>query len=386
MMYRIAIKMLVEDKAKFMGMVLGLSFSCLIIVQQMAIFLGLIRRTYSLIADTPQAQVWVMNKNVKMIDDANNLREIDLFRIRSIEGVQWAMPMFKGAIRSKLPNGQFQNCNVIGIDSATLIGGPHTMLEGSLDDLRRPFSIIVNYEAAHDKLAQNQGPGLPKKPLKVGDVIELNDRRAKVVGICKLGRTFRSDPVVYTTFSNALFYVPAERKQLSFILAAPDNSITPEMLCRRIEELTEFKAFTKKEFEQVTVDYYMQNTGIPINFGIAVLLGLLVGAAITGQIFFNFITDNLRYFALFNVVGASRRLLAIITLLQGSWVAFIGWGIGIGAAALLGIATQHTQLAFYQPWWLFLGSGLIMWIICIISSLIAINRIFNIELSSMFKQ
>jgi len=385
-MYRIALKMLVEDKAKFMGMILGLSFSSLIIVQQMAIFMGLIRRTYSAIADTPQAHVWVMNPSVKMIDDINNLREIDLFRIRSIEGVKWAMPMFKGIIRSKLPNGQFQNCNVIGIDSATLIGGPHTMVEGKLDDLRTPFSIIVDHEGAHDKLAQDQGPGLPKKPLQVGDTIELNDRRAQVVGICKVSRTFRSEPVVYTTFGRALFYVPTERKQLSFILVEPDDTLTPEELCRRIEEVTEFKALTKTEFEQMTVDYYMRNTGIPINFGIAVVLGLLVGAAITGQIFFNFVTDNLKYFALFNVVGASHSLLVSIILLQASWVALIGWGIGVGAAAALGIGTQHTQLAFYQPWWLFFGSGLLMWVICIISSIISINRIFNIELSSMFKQ
>lgn len=385
-MYRIAIKMLVEDKAKFIGMILGLSFSSLIIVQQMAIFLGLIRRTHSAISDTPQAHVWVMNPSVKMIDDINNLREIDLFRIRSIEGVKWAMPIFKGIIRSKLPNGQFQNCNVIGIDEATFIGGPHTMIEGRIEDLRMPFSVIVDQEGANNKLAQDQGPGKPKRPLQVGDTIELNDRRASVVGICKVSRTFRSEPVVYTTFGRALFYVPAERKQLSFIIAEPNHNITAKALCKRIEAVTEFKAYTNTQFEQVTIDYYMQNTGIPINFGIAVILGLLVGAAITGQIFFNFTTDNLRYLALFNVVGAPRRLLAAISLLQASWVAFIGWGIGVGAASLLGLATQHTQLAFFLPWWLFLGSGLLMWSICITSSLISISRIFNIELSTMFKQ
>jgi putative ABC transport system permease protein len=385
-MYRIALKMLVEDKAKFIGMILSLSFSAIIITQQMAIFIGLMRRTYSIITDTPQAKIWVMNPSVKMVDDINPIRDIDLFRIRSIEGVKWAVPFYKGVIRSKLPNGQFQNCNIFGIDAATLIGAPYKMLEGRIEDLRKPFTIIVDKVGAEDKLAQNQGEGLPKKPLRVGDEIELNDRRARVVGICEVTRTFRSEPVVYTTYERALMYAPFERKRLAFILAQADDTASPEKVCQRIEAITQLKAFTKQRFEEVTIWYYLKNTGIPINFGIAVFLGLLVGAAITGQIFFNFTTDNLRYLALFRVVGASRLLLAQITLLQACWLAFLGWGIGSGAAGLLGFVTQKTQLAFYLPWSLFLGTGFLMFVICIGSSLISINRIFNIQLWTMFKR
>ncbi len=385
-MYRIAIKMLVEDRAKFIGMILALSFSAIIITQQMAIFLGLMRRTYSAIQDTPNAHIWVMNPSVKMIDDINPIREIDLYRVKSIDGIKWAVPFYKGLIRSRLPNGQFQSCNLYGIDAATFIGSPHTMLEGRIEDLRKPFSIIINKEGAIDKLAQNQGPEKPKRPLRVGDEIELNDKRAVVVGICEITRTFRSEPVVYTTFDRALFYAPFERKRLSFILAEPNSDISAKEACNRIEKITGLKAYTSQEFEQVTFDYYMKNTGIPINFGIAVLLGLLIGAAITGQIFFNFTSDNLKYLALFSVVGAPRSLLARITLLQSTWVALLGWAIGSGLASFLGFATQKTQLSFFLPWQLFIGTGLLMWVICIVSSLISITRIFNIQLGTMFKQ
>jgi putative ABC transport system permease protein len=385
-MYRIALKMLVEDKAKFIGMILALSFSAIIITQQMAIFLGLMRRSYSLIQDTPQAHIWVMNPSVKMIDDVNPIRTIDLYRIRSIDGIKWAVPFYKGAISSRLPNGQFQTCNLFGIDSATFIGAPHTMLEGKVEDLRKPFSIIVDKVGAEDKLAQYQGPGKPKKPLRVGDEIELNDHRARVVGICEVTRTFRSDPVIYTTFDRALFYAPFERKRLAYVLAAPNEGVDVQVLCKKIEKITSLRAYTNTEFEEVTIDYYLRNTGIPINFGIAVLLGLLVGAAITGQIFFNFTSDNLKYLALFTVVGASRNLLAKITLLQATWLAFLGWGIGSGLAALIGFLTTKTELAFFLPWQLFVGTGFLMYIICIASSLISIRRIFNIQLWTMFKQ
>ena len=384
-MYRIGLKMLTEDKAKYIGMILSISFSALIITQQMGIFIGLMRRTYSFIEDTPQARIWVMSPSVKMVDDTNGVRETEIVRIKSIKGIAWAVPFFKGLIVARLSNGQFQNCNVLGIDSTTFIGAPHTMIEGNLSDLRKPYSVIVDQEAVYDKLAQTQPDGT-KKPLHVGDILELNDRRALVVGICKVTKTFRSDPIVYTLYKNALFYVPHQRKELSFIVAASDGTVPEEELCKTIMHTTSLKAYTKEQFENLTINYYLNNTGIPINFGIAVALGLLVGILIMGQIFFNFTTDNLKYLALFTVMGASKNLLARITLLQALWVGLIGWGIGTGLAALIGYCTEGTQLAFFLPWQLLLMTGVLMLFLCVLASILSIVRIYTIDLSMVYRQ
>lgn len=384
-MYRIALKMLVEDRAKFMGMVLSLSFSAIIITQQMAIFLGIMMRTYSTITDTPQAEIWVMDPNVKYIDDITPLRQTDLFRVRCIEGVSWAVPFFKGSIRARLSSGKFQTCILFGVDDSTLIGVPHTMLEGRPQDLRWPDAIIVNKVGADDKLALDQGAENPKIPLHVGESLELNDQRAYVVGICATTRTFQSQPVIYTTYNRALSYSPSERKLLSFILVGSDGRMPVKDLCTKIMRTTGFKAYTKKEFESLTIGYYLKNTGIPINFGIAVILGILVGAGIAGLIFYNFITDNLKYLALLMVMGASRGLLVRMACIQALWVAFIGWGIGSGVSAIIGYLARHTELSFYLPWELFLGTGAIILFICIVALIISITRIFSIEPGILFK-
>ena len=271
-MYRIALQMLMEDKAKFIGLILSLSFSALIITQQAAIFLGLMMRTYSTITDTSQSVIWVMDPNVKMIDDIKYLRDTDLYRIRSITGVEWAVPMFKGIIQARLQDGQFQTCVLIGLDDATLIGGPHTMVEGKLEYLRHPDAIIVDQVGAGDKLAILGSDRATQIPLQVGDVIfNLNDLRAYVVGICKLTRTFQSQPVIYTTYNRALVYTPYERKLLSFILVKPKPEVEMKALSQKIKEMTGLAAYTTPEFEDKTVMYYLKNTGIPINFGIAIL-------------------------------------------------------------------------------------------------------------------
>jgi len=178
----IALKMLIGDRAKYIGILVGLTFASLLITQQSAIFIGLMSRTYGFLKDTGLPDIWVMDEKVQFIDDIKPMQDTDLYRVRSVEGIQWAVPLYKGMIRSRLDNGTFQTCNVIGIDDATLIGGPPKMLEGSLSDLRIADSVIVNFVGTREKLARVLPDG-KRIPMKVGDRLELNDHRAVVVGI-----------------------------------------------------------------------------------------------------------------------------------------------------------------------------------------------------------
>src|SRR5436190_16249593 len=95
----VAIKMLIGDRAKYLGIIMGLTFASLLITQQMAIFLGLMTRTFGAITDTGTPDIWVMNEKVQFIDDIKPLQDTELFRVRGVAGVQWAMPLYKGIIK-----------------------------------------------------------------------------------------------------------------------------------------------------------------------------------------------------------------------------------------------------------------------------------------------
>ena len=154
-MLQYALKMLIGDKAKYIGIILGLSFSSFIMSQQAAIFVGLMSRTFGFITDTSQANIWVMDPKVQYIDDIKPLSEIELYRVRSIEGVEWAVPFYKGLIRAKLGEGNFQTCVLIGIDDATLIGGPPRFVQGKIENLRLPDAVIVNEVGAKERLTHD---------------------------------------------------------------------------------------------------------------------------------------------------------------------------------------------------------------------------------------
>lgn len=384
-MLRFALKILRGDRAKYLGILLGLSFASFIIVQQAAIFVGLMTRTFGFIEDTSQPNIWVMDPKVQFVDDIKPMNITELFRVRGIEGVEWAVPMFKGIIRARLLNGNFQNTIVVGIDDATFIGRPPIMLEGKVEDLRNTDAIIVNLEGAENQLAKIDPQTGDKIPLQVGETIEINDNRAVVVGIADVSRTFQTQPVIYTTYRRAVRYAPSERKNLSFVLVHSSPSISPEKLCRRISRITGLAAYTSEQFASLTVNYFLRRTGIPINFGFAIGLGFIIGVAIAGQTFYNFALDNMRYFGTFKAMGADNDLLTRMILLQSVVVGALGWGLGIGAASLFGIVSRGTQLSFRLPWQLAVGSLISILLICLFAAYISVRRIRKVEPAIVFK-
>ena len=380
----IAIKMLIGDRAKYLGIIMGLTFASLLITQQSAIFLGLMTRTFGFLTDTALPDVWVMDPKVQYIDDLKPLKETEALRVRSVEGVAWAVPMYKGMLKARLSNGTFQSCNVIGLDDESLIGGPPVMVEGKLSDLRQSDAIIVDDISIHGKLARTLPDGR-REPLRIGDTTELNDHRAVVVGICKVSRPFQSQPVVYTTYSRATVFAPRERKLMSFVLVKAKPGQDLRELCGRIRKMTGLAAYTREEFKMLTVRYFMKYTGIPINFGITVVLGFIVGIAIVGQTFHNFTLDNLRYFGTLKAMGTSDFALLRMVLLQAGMVGSIGYGMGVGGAAAFGTLSGSTELSFRMPWQLLAISATAVTVICAASAALSLWKVIRLEPAVVFK-
>jgi putative ABC transport system permease protein len=70
-----------------------------------------------------------------------------------------------------------------------------------------------------------------------------------------------------------------------------------------------------------------------VNFGITVLLGFIIGAAIAGQTFYLFTLDNLRQFGALKAMGVANGRIVGMVLLQGLVVGVLGYMIGLGMGA-----------------------------------------------------
>ncbi|QDU21483.1 ABC transporter permease [Urbifossiella limnaea] len=380
----VALKMLTGDRTKYFGIVFGVSFAALLMAQQSAIFCGLMRNTTSQIRDIQGADLWVMDKNVQFIDDVKPLSENDLYRVRGVPGVKWAVRLYKGLGRARLTDGNFQQVIILGLDNATLVGAPPPwrVLHGSVEDLRRPDAVFID-EFGWRYLFGDE-PFVPG-----AKTLELNDRRAVIVGVCECSPTFQTFPILYCTYSQALQFIPQERKTLSFVLAKAEDGVSPQEVGQRIEAQTGHKALTDDAFVWTTIGYYLKRTGIPINFGITVALGFVVGCAIAGQTFYLFTIENLKQFGALKAMGVGNLRLVGMILLQAAVVGVIGYGIGVGGAALFGYVFERVVKtappAFYFPWQILALTAVAVAVIVTAAALVSMRRVLFLEAGVVFR-
>jgi putative ABC transport system permease protein len=383
-MYVIALQMLFGDRNKYLAMVIGISFAALVMTQQPGIFVGLLSRTYAFVKDVSLPDIWVMDPGVQFVEEHKPLRDTDLWRVRGICGVEWAAPLFKNLMRVKLPDGRTKTIDMTGIDDATLVGLPYKIISGDLSDFRRNDAVFVDQEAARTHL-KVQLSTTQTRPLKIGDVLEINDRRAIVAGLVKISRNFVLQPQVYTTYSRAVRYAPPARRHLTYILVKVKAGHNHHDLCKKINDTTKLAAYTADEFKAVSLAYWMKSTGIPINFGISILLGFIVGAAIAGQTFFNFVQDNLKHYAALKAMGLKNQILARMVILQATVVGVIGYGIGVGLTTIFGMFVHDTVLAFLLPPSLLIFAGFGVLLIVILSATLGLRRVIKVDPSIVFR-
>jgi putative ABC transport system permease protein len=382
----VAIRMLVGDRAKYFGIVFGVALASLLMTHQATIFVGIMLRTGSIVSDVTGVDLLVTEPRTEFLDDVRPMTEGALLRVRGVEGVQWAVPMYKGPIKASLGAGKFRTCIVVGLDDASLVGGPPQMVEGRLADLRQTDGVIVDELDAQNLLANAApGGGGKKAPLKVGDTIELNDHRAVVVGISKNARPFISQPIIYTTYTRAVQFAPPERNTLAFVLVKATPGADVAEVSRRITRQTGLPACTPSAFVGKTVDYYLKNTGIPVNFGTTILLAFVVGAAIAGQTFYLFTVDNLKHFAALKAMGTSGATLLRMTLLQAAVVGAVGYGLGLGGATLFFESFRGTELDFRMFWQIGALSGGVVIVICLVAAAVSLRKVLTLEAGVVFK-
>jgi putative ABC transport system permease protein len=135
-----------------------------------------------------------------------------------------------------------------------------------------------------------------------------------------------------------------------------------------------------------TMWWYVRNTGIPFNVGTLVLLGFIVGTVISGQTFYSFVHENTRNLGALKAMGTSTTKLCAMLVLQSLAVGFIGYGIGLGAVALLGqFLLGLGKVPFLLLWQIPVITGTAVFFICTFSAVLGILRIARLEPAIVFR-
>jgi len=375
----IALKMLTGDRAKYLGLIFAVAFCTFLLENQTSIFAGILNRTGSQILDVTDADVWVMDAKTEYFEQTKALKDTDLTRVRGVDGVEWAVNLFKATPVARTRAGKFASCILLGLDDATLAGAPRKMLLGSWERLREPDSVVID-KVGYILL-------FPDEPLELGRELEMNDHRVTIVGMSDASAPFLSFPVVHARYSEAVTFVGRERTQLAYVLVRPQPGISAEQISQRIDAQTGLRARTTDEFRWDCIRYYLKNTGIPVNFGITITIALIVGTVVAGQTFYLFTIENLKQFGALKAIGVTNWRLIGMVLLQAFTVGVMGFSLGTGMAAaffemtLRLIATRGLILMWQN---VVLTDGCIL-LVVVIASLLSIRRVVVLEAATVFR-
>ena len=420
-MLRIAVKMLLGDRAKYVGLLFGITFTSFLVTFAGSYFCGFMTRGFALIAENSGADVWVMDPAVDSTEQTINIPDSALSRVRSVDGVLSAMSLALATADARFPNGRFQSFQLIGVDDATLFGLPPLQDGVSPSVLRTPDAVVVDPGGTEGKLqtpalAADQWPygqphlevptrelggatalyrlipdsfkphlGVPTRELAAGDQLLVNDHRVVVRARSKALPRYPPRPLMYTTLSNASRMLPPERHFLTFVLAKAAPGVSPRELAARILVQTGLKARSSDDFEADTVNWYLINSEDVGDMASMISVAMLVGFGVTGVMLYMFTTDSMKQYAVLKTMGASSKLLLTMIFVQSGLCALLGTGLGLGLCAIIGqIAVMQFDYPFRMMWFTpVLGSVMVI-LVSVVAAMISAQPVLKLEPGIVF--
>jgi len=372
---KIALKLLVNDKSKFIALLVGITFAVFLMIMMMSMFSGILARSSSSVYNVG-AKIWVMDPAVNNATSSIPMPDYVLSTARSINGVKYAVPIYFGNALVKLKSGAYQAVSVVGLDDATLYGRPE-LTEGNIEDIYAENAFFVVKDAEFKKL---ESP-------TVGTEFEINDHRGLIVGVAKVASSgLFGIPTLYTTYNRAITYIPSMRFTTSYILIEPKHETDIPYIQQQVKKLG-YQALTRDQFVQKISDFYTFQTGLGMNVLMMTAISFIVGLSISGQTFYTFILENLERFGALKAIGAKGHELISMILFQASFTAVLGYGLGVGLAsgliilARLRLPSYAAQVTYFNLTFAFV----MVLIMAGVSSYIGVRKVLQIQPFDIFR-
>jgi putative ABC transport system permease protein len=364
---------LAHDRARFIVTLIGIVFSVVLMGVQMGLLVGF-AQTASGVVDHADTDLWVTAEGTTNVDIAAGIATRRRHQALAVPGVASADDYMVQFAFWKKPSGGNESVIMIGYNLATGRGAPWALAEGRLEDLQMDGAVIID-RLYMEKLGVTH----------LGQTIEINNRRARVVGFTDGIRTFTQSPYVFTSHKNAQHFTLFSPQTTTFLLikTAPDADREQVRLAVQ-QRLGDVEVWHKSDFARQTQEYWLITTGAGSALLLAASLGLVVGIVIVGQTLYASTVDRLPEYATLRAMGAPNRYLYSVILKQATISAVLGFGAGIAVTLFMVAASSRGNIAIFMPWWLAFVLAFTTALMCAFGAVFSIRRITRIDPTSVF--
>ena len=364
---------LAHDRARFVVTLIGIVFSVVLMGVQMGLLVGFARTASGLI-DHTGADLWITAAGTTNVDIAGTLSRRWRHQALATPGVADAQDYMAQFAFWRKPTGGNESVIMVGINLANSLGRPWNLVEGRVEDLQVAGGVILDV--------------LYKEKLgvaAVGDTIEINNKRARVVGFTSGIRTFTQSPYVFTSHANSQRYTFIADDRTTYVLVRLAAAADPERVRDSLQaRMPDVQVWTRSEFSNQTRAYWLITTGAGSALSLAALLGLVVGIVIVGQTLYASTVDRLPEYATLRAMGAPNAYLYSVILKQAAISAVLGFAAGFAATSAMVAITAGGNIAIAMPWWLVVVLGLLTALMCAAGAVFSIRRVMRIDPTSVF--
>lgn len=365
---------LFHDKVRLAVTLTGIVFAVVLIVVELGLFVGFTVTTSSLL-DNSGVDLWVTSKHVPYVELGVPFSERKLYQVRAAPGVADAQKYITRWTQWKRTDGRQESVQIVGFNPGAGLGEPWNLVEGTVEDLKIPDSIIVD-ELYKQKLGVT----------RVGEVFEINGHRARIVGFTRGIRAFTTAPYVFTTFKRAQDYARIPADQTIYVLVKTLSGADLAQVRREIlSRVKDVDVFTSPEFSRMTRFYWMFTTGAGVAVLLAAVLGLVVGFVVVAQTIYATTVDHLREFGTLKAMGAPNSYVYKVILKQAAISAVIGYVLGMIVSIFVVRASQHGGAAIMLPYQMAIGMFFLTLLMCVAAALVSINKVTRLDPAMVFK-
>jgi putative ABC transport system permease protein len=372
---RLAWRNLSHDRLRFAVTVIGIVFAMFLMVFQGSLLAGFAGAASRMI-EASDADIWIVARGVPCFEYVAVLPDRFHSLARGVAGVAEVSRVITGVGTWQAPSGAKQLVVLVGAEPGAGRGFPLPRLRPDDDnDAMNPQAVLIDRSNA-----------APLEATTTPIEVEINRRRARVERAIEGFGSFLGSPYVFASYPDTADYLKLGREETMGLLVRIAPGHAAEIVqCELQARLPETDVWTRAEFAHRARDFWLNQTGAGGTIMLAGLLGFLVGLVVVSQMIYSTTMDNLEEFATLKAIGAPRRYVLRVVLMQALISGTVGSLAGLAITLpLVGVARRGISW-IYTPWWLPAGAVFLSLLMCALASVFSIRKALTVEPARVFR-
>jgi putative ABC transport system permease protein len=372
---RLASRNLFQDRPRFVGNILGIAVSIVLVMVQMGLLLGFARMITTMVQHA-SADLWVVAHGTNSFEDAALIDEYERFRALSVSGVTEVVPIVTGFAQWLPPTGAKTPVFIVGSDLRSAGLQPWNLIEGDVRALSVPDAVAVD-RSYSDRLGTTT----------YGAAVEIGGQRGRILAVTNGIRSFTTTPYLFTSFNRARGYTNIPAGKATFLLLRVSPAANLEAVKAQLRaRLSDVDVLTPDEFSRRSRSFWLFGTGAGAALLAGALLASLAGTVIVAQTLYASTKDHLDEFATLRAIGASGSYLRLVIALQAVISAVIGFVVALAISAGVAKMTVDAALPVVMTPELTAGLFALTVIMCLVSGFSSIIKVMRVDPVTVFAQ